>query len=822
MRVPHSWLGEVVELEEPISELADRLSMTGFEVEALEDLGTNSRDLVVGYVVKKEKHPKADKLSVCQVDVGRDENLQIVCGASNIRTGINVIVACVGSKLPHINLTIKKSAIRDITSEGMICSLSEIGLESKSEGIAILDDISTSKPVIGDSVNKYLGTDDVIIELAITANRPDGMSIIGIAREVAAITKSELKIPKVVASHTFNKLNKNKNNGTLIGEIDIFTISKLENLHNECSTPSSIKNRLRKCGINSKNPIVDITNYVMLENGQPFHAYDANKLRKLVEHNVEESSFGIREGRKGEQFQTIDGKEIELGPTIVVITCEDVPISIAGVIGGIETCIDSTTTDIWLESAVFSQKTIRKSSRSIGIRTESSGRFEKGVCSEETESSTKRAIDLLVEYSNAKNIKSWMYPIDLVPPRSINLTNKKINQILGCLSTSSEASKDICRERFIPDNVIESNLKLLGCILTKNDNGWSVISPPWRRKDLMREIDLIEEIARLVGYDNFDNKLPCPLVPGGLTSEQRAERSIRNKLCSIGLQEITTMSLVGLDSKDTKRIQVANPLLAETSCLRTKFWEEHLKITERNLRNRNTSCWFYEIGKVYEANESHLSETRKVAGVISGNKNFEKWTPTGKKTNISYFEARGLLQELFHSLKLDVRDDVDSSNSLVHPGRNALLILEGKVLGYFGEIHPAVLEEYDISMSTYIFEIDYQHLVKSSTRKNKLVPTFKDFSTLPSLDRDISLYINSEIPISDVMLTIKKAGKSLLKGVELIDRYEAKDINATKVSLTFRLNYKDDKQTLTEEVVNPIHENIRRTLREKLDVELRS
>ena len=585
MKVSVSWLKDLVEFNNDIDELAEKLSMTGFEVESLEDLSAQAKNVVIGYVDEIAPHPNAEKLKVCSVDVGLPKKLSIVCGAPNVKAGYHVLVAKVGAYLSSKSLKIKLSNLRGVESAGMICSLDELGIESSNEGIEILEESETNIPTIGSNAVDYLGLNDTIIELAITANRPDGMSMAGIAREISTITNSELTLPNLNFSKDFEKFEPQIREKETIGSDFIYSLTYIDNIDNTGKINKSISNKLNSLRQNCINPVVDITNFLMLEQGQPLHAFDADLLDNIVGRIVMPNDFGIRNGREGESFIALDKKEYKLNENIKVITCGDIPIAIAGVIGGNNSSVSSKTNRVWLEAAVFTPTSVRNSSREIGLRTDASSRYEKGISPNMTTAVSQRASEL-ISIELGGNIKSTHVNNEFIRKDiSVNIRIDKINKVLGKLNyiDNNQIDKSSNTFRYLNRDEIEPLLTKIGCLITSTNTGWDVQIPPYRSSDLTREIDLIEEIARLIGYDNFDSNMPDPLEPGVLKPADLVERRLRNSFIHNGFQEVVTSSLVGPDNTDENAVIIKNPLLSETSRLRTNVWDEHLKILQRNV-----------------------------------------------------------------------------------------------------------------------------------------------------------------------------------------------------------------------------------------------
>ena len=807
MRVSLSWLKQLVQVDDSVDDLSERLSMAGFEVDAIDDLSAQAQGVVIGHVVEREKHPNADKLSVCQVDIGAASPLQIVCGAANVRAGIHVPVATVGAVLPAVGLTIKAGELRGVASNGMICSLAEIGLTAEADGIAVLDDLTDSMPALGSPVAPLLGLDDTVLELAITANRPDGLSMVGIAREVAALTGGALNLPNLEVAPPTNELVTNLDGC-------YYSISRLDGLDGSQPSPSWIQRRLERGGVNSVNAVVDITNLVMLEQGQPLHAFDADALERLTGKAVDAQSFAVRAAREGESFVGLDDQERKLTTQVQLVTCHDHPIAIAGVMGSRDSGVSAETNSIWLEAAMFSPVRVRRSARAVGLRTDASARFEKGLPSEMTLACSARAVELISDQFGAEFKGRWVGGAAPKNQAPLALRRSALHQLLGPLQ-SDNGGVDL------DDASIERCLEALGCQLTATDEGWEVVTPPSRRQDLHREVDLIEEVARLVGFDRFQAHLPDPLQPGALTPRQQAERRLRRLFCSAGLQEVTTLSLVP-SSETESRIAISNPLLADTSHLRTNLWEEHLQICVRNLKASQSGCCVFEIGNTYSGSADAVEQHAWLAGVICGDRRLERWRSSGKTVALDYYEARGVLAEVMSALHLEISDRRLDADERLHPGRASTLVLEGRPLGCFGQLHPAMAELLDLPEATYLFELDLDRLLDAATRSNRWVPSFKPFPTVPASERDLAVVVERSSAAADLIQAIRKAGKPLLEHVELVDRFEGEQLGEDKVSQAFRLRYRGKNETLTDDQIQPVHEKVRAALSKQFKAELRS
>ena len=820
MKVSQNWLNELVDINTTPEELSEKLSMGGFEVESLVDTSSKFKGIVLGKVLSAVKHNNSEKLSICKVDIGT-EQLQIICGANNVRSDIYVYVATIGTYLDKVDLTIKASEIRGVYSEGMICSLEELGLEEKSEGIAIIEKSVSQKFTLGTALSELLELNDFIYELAITANRPDGMSMIGIAREVSALLQTQLINLKVSDNLPISEFDPQILKTSSINHDSIYSITTINRVNGKERSPKWLKDKIEKSDIKSINLIVDITNYILLEQGQPLHAYDQEKLSKLIGKSVSQNDFGIRDGNDGETLKGLDGNIYNLNKNITVITCADIPIAIAGVIGGIETSVTDSTTSIFLEAAVFNPTSIRKSSKEVGLRTESSSRFEKGISNKNTVHSVKRAIKLFNDFFNISNQNLFISGNANDNLKLIKLRRERIHKILGPIKIKSiDINTHNSIKRNLNDKEISDKLELIGCTLINKNYGWDVEVVPNRSQDLLREIDLIEEIARLIGYDTFDENIPNPLIPGKLTNLQNSVRKIRNGFINSGFNEVLTYSLVPNDNNN--RIRIANPLLKETSCLRNNLWEEHIKIVNQNINAGSDNCWIFEIGKIFTDNNNNFVEEEFINGTICGNNKFELWDNSGKEKDLDYFEARGKLREALDLLKISIQDKTTENIDFLHPGRSALLFIEGKESGYFGQIHPKYLMEKNSLKNIYLFCIKLTNISEACTRKNKWNPVFTNYPTVPKIERDINLIFNKKYLINEIITSIKKSGKKLMEDVNLVDIYSDESLGKDNISYTFRLSYRDHNKTLKDSDITELNRSIISNIENKYSAKIRS
>ena len=819
MRVSLQWLKELVKTPDlpggadpwEVETLAERLSMAGFEVDAIEDLSSQAAGVVVGYVERCEPHPNASKLSVCQVRIGEGDSLQIVCGASNVRAGIHVPVALVGSVLPAVQLTIKPAELRGVASSGMICSLTELGLAESSEGIAILDALLEKVPPVGSPVGPSLGLDDQLLELAITANRPDGLSMQGIAREVAALVRGEVSLPTSPPLPTTGPLVVDPQSATCMEAGGLFSITVLAGLEVRPS-PAWLQQRLQRAGLRSVNTVVDITNLVMLETGQPLHAYDRDRVVKPG-GLAQPAGLGLRPAQPGEAFQALNGECYGLGSENLLVTVADRPVALAGVIGGAVESVHAGTTAIWLEAAVFPPQQVRRSARALGLRSDASIRFEKGLPVEATLPAADRAVALLLELCGGTVEGRWCHGTPQPLRQPLQLHRDTLHNLLGPV-VEGETVADL------QDSRIVQTLEAIGCQVQADPEGegWSVLPPPARALDLHREVDLIEEVARLVGYDQFAAHLPDPIEAGGLEPLQQAERRLRRALCATGLQECCSLSL-GEEAPD--RIPLANPLLADYSHLRDSLHGDLLAAAARNLQSGQAGFWGFEIGSVFSAAVPDHGRPL-LAGVICGERRSERWSTSAKPRPLAYHQARGLLQQAFDALALAVEDRRHRGQQSLHPGRAAELVLEGRPVGWFGQLHPAEAETRDLPEATYLFQVELAPLLLAATRRTRWQPAFRPFATVPASERDLAVVVPQQISCAELLQVIRKAGRPLLENAELVDRFTSEQLGLEHCSQAFRLRYRDPQRTLTDEDVERSHSRVREALERECGAVLRS
>ncbi len=813
MRISLNWLRELVDIQMTPQELAETLTMAGFEVEDIEDWRSWADGVVLGKILQAEQHPNADKLRVCQVDIGGSEPVNIVCGAPNAAAGMVVAVATLGTHLPKINLTLKKTKLRGVSSEGMICSLAELGLEKDSSGIHSFD---IENPVLGSDVRPLLGLDDVILDVTATANRADGLSMVGIAREIAALTGASLRIPEatgVLIEHQ----NQSQSLAVEIADkqaCPIYIGTIIEGVE-IAPSPDWLQRRLQAAGVRPINNVVDVTNYILLEWGQPLHAFDLDRLQQVT--SSPDLTIGVRFAKSDESIKTLDGQTRKLQEQNLLITANDYPVALAGVMGGEETEVFTGTQNLLLEAAIFAPIAIRRSARAQGLRSESSTRYERGVNQAELALACRRAILLLKELASGTPIRqeSDSSGIEVQIPE-ITLRLNRINAILGQLKRAESPY-------LLPEEV-EKILTALGCKLVKDSQGnsvvWQVTVPPYRYRDLEREIDLIEEVARLYGYDQFRDTLPSQGVSGYLPLEQVATRQIRAAFRGEGLMELMHYSLVKIEADH--QVVLDNPLFVEYSALRTEMLTGLIDAFVYNLENGNGPLNGFEVGRIFWKEGDEYKEQDAVAGIMGGDRSFGRWVRSGQDQPLTWFEAKGILEAVFQRLNLTVEYKPESTIKLLHPGRTASLWLQGKRLGIFGQLHPQLCQKQDLPNQVYAFEFQLLVLLEAMNRPSNLVRKFKPFSTFPATDRDIAFFVPVEVPVADLQRCITKAAGNLLESVEVFDEYRGKNVPDGQRSLAFRLVYRVSDRTLTDTDIDPFQQKVRDALVQQFNVNLRS
>ncbi|WP_404468647.1 phenylalanine--tRNA ligase subunit beta [Sutcliffiella horikoshii] len=804
MLVSYNWLKDYVNIDDISAEdLAEKITRSGIEVEGVEVLNDGIKGVVVGHVLEKEQHPNADKLNVCQVNLGNGETVQIVCGAKNVDKGQKVAVATVGAVLPG-NFKIKRAKLRGEESNGMICSLQELGIGSKlvakefSEGIFVFpNDVE-----VGTDALEYLNRNDKVMELGLTPNRSDALSMLGVAYEVGAILGREVKWPSTEYEANSEEASDYISVNVDASEDNPLYVAKVVKNVKIGPAPLWMQARLMAAGIRPHNNVVDITNYILLEYGQPLHAFDYDRLGS--------KEILVRRARKDEKITTLDDAERTLTEDHLVITNGSEPVALAGVMGGANSEVQSDTTTILLESAYFNGVTVRKASKDHGLRSEASARYEKGIDPNRTHEAAERAVALMAEYAGGEVVGGSVEVNTLkVEPAVVTTTVEKINSVLGTSITAAEVKDIFTKLQFE----------------VSEDNGSFTVTVPTRRGDITIEEDLVEEVARLYGYDNIPTTLPVSAAtPGVLTAYQAKRRKVRRYLEGAGLIQNITYSLTSDERakqfalEDGKAIRLAMPMSEERSTLRLSLVPHLLEALQHNIARSLQANAVYEIGSVFIGKDGEVlpEEKERLAGALTGLWQQHPWQ--GEKKAVDFFVAKGILEGVFSMLGVsETITYTRSEKDGLHPGRTAEILLNGESIGFIGQLHPEKLNELDLP-ETYVFELSLNALLEESIGEiqYEAIPRF------PSISRDIALVVNRETPAGELEAVIKTTGGSLLKEVQVFDVYEGDKIDSSKKSVAFALRYYHPEHTLTDEEVTKVHTKVLQAVEEKFEAVLRS
>ena len=795
MLISNEWLKEYVTIDDSVSNLAERITRTGIEVDDLIDYTKDIKNLVVGFVKSKEKHPDADKLNVCQVDIGEDEPVQIVCGAPNVDAGQYVIVAKVGGRLPG-GIKIKRAKLRGERSEGMICSLQEIGISSNyipksfESGIFVFSE----SQVPGTDALQALYLDDQVMEFDLTPNRADALSMIGTAYEVAALYNTKMTKPETTSNEL--ELSANDELTVTIENEDKVPYYSARVVHDVTIEPSPIwmQARLIKAGIRPINNVVDISNYVLLEYGQPLHMFDQDAIGS--------QQIVVRQANEGEKMTTLDDTERELLTSDIVITNGQTPIALAGVMGGDFSEVKEHTSNIVIEGAIFDSVSIRHTSRRLNLRSESSSRFEKGIATEFVDEAVDRACYLLQTYANGKVLKDRVSSGELgafITP--IDITADKINRTIGF---------------DLSQNDIVTIFNQLGFDTEINDDVITV-QVPSRRKDITIKEDLIEEVARIYGYDDIPSTLPVfeKVTSGQLTDRQYKTRMVKEVLEGAGLDQAITYSLVSKEDatafamQQRQTIDLLMPMSEAHASLRQSLLPHLIEAASYNVARKNKDVKLFEIGNVFFANgEGELpDQVEYLSGILTGDYVVNQWQ--GKKETVDFYLAKGVVDRVSEKLNLEFsyrRADIDG----LHPGRTAEILLENKVIGFIGELHPTLAADNDLKR-TYVFELNFDALMAVSVGYINYQP----IPRFPGMSRDIALEVDQNIPAADLLSTIHAHGGNILKDTLVFDVYQGEHLEKGKKSIAIRLNYLDTEETLTDERVSKVQAEIEAALIEQ-------
>ena len=802
MKVTYNWLKEFVDFDLSPADLADLLTMLGLEVEGMEHLGAGMDEVVIARVLEKNQHPNADKLSLCKIDNGK-EILTVVCGAQNFKQGDTVALAQIGAVLPG-DFKIKRSKIRGEESCGMLCSEKELGLADESAGIMVLpENLVTGTPFF-----EAMGLKDTVFEIGLTPNRADCLSVIGIAREVAAKLGKRVRYPRTVVPE--------------YGEPVDSRISVTIQDHAGCPryaarflsgckiapSPAWLVNRLNAVGVRSINNVVDVTNLIMIELGHPLHAFDYT--------HVAGGQIIVRKAVEGETFRTLDGQERTLASTDLMICDRDRAVALAGIMGGENSEIVDTTTDILLESAFFNPPTIRKTSKRLGLHTESSHRFERGADLEMVPKALDRATSLISQLAGGSVAKGRVdnFPAPKTPV-TITFRPERANAILG-LSLTAERMAELFRN-------LEFQVQPVS-------NGSFQVAIPSYRIDIEREIDLIEEICRLNGFDQVQATMPVAQVISDRPSlHQRLQHIVRNHFVAEGMHEIVSFSFIAPDAADKlnltmddprrNSIRLCNPLALEQSVMRTTLLPGLLETASRNMSFRSLDLRLFEMRRIYNAavaGQEMPHEPIVCAGLISASREMEGWCQQG--VAVDFYDAKGTIEALFDLVQ--IKETVwtsDMPEPFYHPGKCCRILIGDVTIGTVGEIHPTVLKQYEIERPVYYFELNFEEIVRFSGSHRAIIPP----SRYPDSVRDLALLSPLELESSRFVDCVKGLKLKELEEVIIFDLYQGDRVPEGHKSIALRLRYRSADRTLTDDEVQDVHQKVIAVLTNKLGVSVR-
>lgn len=814
MNVSYRWLSDYIDLSGiPAEQLAEMMTRGGIEIDSVPSRNAGVSGVVVGYVKTREKHPDADKLSVCTIDAGTGEDLQIVCGAANIGADMKVPVAMVGAKLPG-GLDIKRAKLRGVESQGMICSARELGINDKllpkeqQEGILILP----PETEIGRDILDVLALNDSILELDLTPNRSDCLSMLGVAYEVAALTGRPLKLPepdKDLHSSVDRTSDHVRVSITATEQCSLYTARYIKGVK-IAQAPQWIQNRLIAAGVRPINNIVDITNYVMLEYGQPLHAFDAAK--------VAGGRIDVRLAQPGEILVTLDDQERKLEPQMLVIADAEKAIALAGVMGGANSEVTPETTDIILESAKFEGGTVRRTSRQLGLRSEASSRFEKEVDPSRVRDALDRAAGLIARYAEGLVTEGIVEAeVSVQQPVNVEISLSRINGMLGTELSSLEIKTIFSRLHF--------------AVEVSGDGVWNV-NVPSRRGDITRDVDLVEEVARLHGYDEIPTTLiDGQTTAGSLTKPQAIRRELRSILTGAGVHEAICYSVTSEQrtklftelSGDTKPIPLAMPMSEERSVLRTTLIPSLLEAAAYNLTRKNNDLALFEIGNVYHSDEEVLTrlpqEKPRVSLLLSGNRRSASWNRSAEA--VDFYDAKGILEKILDHLGLSGKIVYEAAQPAgFHPGRTAAIKIHtergNETIGYIGQLHPELQRDFDLP-DTYVAEMELAPIYEYADRHIE----YRTLPRYPAIERDIAVVVDRNVAGGALTEAIVASAGELLESVKVFDVYTGDRVGTDKKSVALALVYRHGERTLTDEEVTETHARVLTQLEQSFGAELR-
>ncbi|MBE9533193.1 MAG: phenylalanine--tRNA ligase subunit beta [Proteobacteria bacterium] len=792
MKFSEKWLREWVNPNIDSETLVAQLTQAGLEVDAVEPVAGDFKGVVVGQVVSVEPHPDADKLRCCKVDIAADEYLSIVCGAANVREGLKIPVAVVGSVLPG-NFKIKKAKLRGVESFGMLCGASEIGLIDNVNGLM---ELAADAPV-GKDFREYLDLDDVSIDVDLTPNRSDCLGIAGIAREVGVLTGCDLtqwpqeKIEEQSSKVFDVSVEASADCPRYVGRV-------IEGVNAKAATPLWMQEKLRRSGVRSLGPVVDVTNYVMLELGQPMHAFDLDKLK---------GGITVRFAQNDEKITLLDGQEVTVADNTLVIADQTSAQALAGIMGGEASSVTDDTQNLFLEAAFFNPTSIAGRARAYGLHTDSSHRFERGVDPELARSAIERATALLLDIVGGKAgvITEVVSESDLPKAAVINLRANRIKRVLGIAIDADQ---------------VEEQLTRLGLKVEANDEGWTVTAPSFRF-DIEIEVDLIEELGRLYGYDKLPETRPQGTVLTTNISEHTlATNRLQSLLVDRGYQEAITYSFVDpeiqkhLAVEGEQAIALANPISADLSVMRTSLWPGLVQALSYNLNRQHERVRFFEVGRMFTGTNDNVEQHRHIAGIVSGSRYAEQWSE--KQQDVDFFDVKADVEALLAlGGSNTIRFEAEQHPAL-HPGQTARIYNGEQAIGWIGALHPKLNKPLSLNARAYVFELTLSAVLTAQ------VPSFESLSKFPMIRRDLALVVDESVVAGEIDRCLNGVRSDILKSIQLFDVYSGEGVEDGKKSLAVAFHLQHSERTLTDEEVDTVIDNVAARLQEQVGAVIRS
>ncbi len=765
MQFSEAWLRSLVNPALDTAQLAHAVTMAGLEVEAMMPAAPPFNNVVVAEILSAEKHPDADRLRVCQVDVGESSPITIVCGAPNAAAGLRVPCARPGAKLPGIEIKVAK--VRGVESFGMLCSTKELGLEGTADGLMVLPDDAP----VGEDFRTWLNLDDTLITLKLTPNRADCLSMQGLAREVGAITGTEVRLPQ--AQEAATRIQDTVPVQVSASEACPLYLGRVvRGINVQATTPRWMTERLERSGIRPLLAPVDITNYVMLELGQPMHAFALSRLQGGID---------VRMARTGEKLELLNGQTVELAPDMLVIADASGPVALAGIMGGLPTSVERFTVDVFLEAAFFAPAAIAGRARRLGLSTDSSHRFERGVDFGATRQAMERATQLLLDICGGQPGPITEAAATLPQRQPISLRLARLKRVAGIELDAERVARDFAA---------------LGMRAERQEDRL-VVTPPSFRFDLTIEEDLIEEAVRLFGYDNIPAQPPA--APSRMLPQDEthlADDSLRQMLVDLDYQEVITYSFVDPAwetalNADARPLPLANPIASQLSAMRTTLWGGLIETLRHNLNRQQERVRIFELGRVYA---SLAEQPMKLGGVAYGNVLPEQWGASARR--VDFFDLKGDLERLFGA-ELDARR---GAHPALHPGQCAELWADGRAIGWVGALHPRLVQAFDLPAAPMLFELDSQALVWRS------LPRHASLSRFPQVRRDLAFVLDVQTPAGELLNVLREHATAQVRSIDVFDDYRGKGVAENQKSLAIRVVMQDTERTLTDqEVEDAVH-----------------